>query len=240
MWSEGIPESSAVQEILHWQYYTIESMFTIVATAIAHQKAKDQSFDAKPSDYLNFYCLGNRETVKGSEAAMEPQPDTPAALLKETRRHLVYVHSKMTIVDDAVALIGSSNINQRSLDGSRDSELLMGLWQQKHLAGNKGVADGDVHAFRMQCFVHLTGVMDDAFREPSSLACVKRMNKIAEENWKLYTQEAVCDLKSYLLPYPITVTKEGRVKARTENGYFPDTKAKVTGADSLLPDFLTT
>ena len=36
----------------------------------------------------------------------------------------VYVHSKIMIVDDRVALIGSANINDRSLLGSRDSEVL--------------------------------------------------------------------------------------------------------------------
>ena len=35
----------------------------------------------------------------------------------------IYVHSKMMIVDDRYALIGSANINDRSLLGSRDSEL---------------------------------------------------------------------------------------------------------------------
>lgn len=41
----------------------------------------------------------------------------------------VYVHSKLMIIDDRVALIGSSNINDRSLLGSRDSEvhLISGL-----------------------------------------------------------------------------------------------------------------
>lgn len=35
----------------------------------------------------------------------------------------VYVHSKLMIIDDRAAIIGSSNINDRSLLGSRDSEV---------------------------------------------------------------------------------------------------------------------
>ncbi|KAI9186097.1 hypothetical protein LWI28_013766 [Acer negundo] len=35
----------------------------------------------------------------------------------------VYVHSKVMIIDDRAAFIGSSNINDRSLLGSRDSEI---------------------------------------------------------------------------------------------------------------------
>lgn len=48
----------------------------------------------------------------------------------------VYVHSKVMIVDDRCALIGSSNINDRSLLGSRDSEvsvffLVISIWRQQ-------------------------------------------------------------------------------------------------------------
>lgn len=34
------------------------------------------------------------------------------------------MHSKLMIIDDRLAVIGSSNINDRSLLGSRDSEVL--------------------------------------------------------------------------------------------------------------------
>ena len=36
-------------------------------------------------------------------------------------RSMIYVHSKLMIVDDEYLLTGSANINQRSLDGDRDS-----------------------------------------------------------------------------------------------------------------------
>lgn len=40
---------------------------------------------------------------------------------------IVYVHSKLIIVDDRVMLIGSANINDRSLLGTRDSEIGVNL-----------------------------------------------------------------------------------------------------------------
>lgn len=47
------------------------------------------------------------------------------------RPHLVtnpiYVHSKLCIADDAVTLVGSCNINDRSLNGERDSEIAVVL-----------------------------------------------------------------------------------------------------------------
>lgn len=36
---------------------------------------------------------------------------------------MIYIHSKLLIVDDAVAIIGSANINDRSLNGNGDTEL---------------------------------------------------------------------------------------------------------------------
>ena len=36
---------------------------------------------------------------------------------------MVYVHSKLLIVDDRVAVVGSANVNDRSMRGDRDTEL---------------------------------------------------------------------------------------------------------------------
>ena len=36
---------------------------------------------------------------------------------------LIYIHSKLIIVDDKILICGSANINDRSLLGSRDSEV---------------------------------------------------------------------------------------------------------------------
>ena len=41
----------------------------------------------------------------------------------EPTSEIVYVHSKFLIVDDRYALMGSANINDRSMTGKRDSEL---------------------------------------------------------------------------------------------------------------------
>ena len=36
---------------------------------------------------------------------------------------MIYVHSKMIIVDDKIVIIGSANMNYRSMTGDRDSEI---------------------------------------------------------------------------------------------------------------------
>jgi phospholipase D1/2 len=42
---------------------------------------------------------------------------------------MIYVHEKGMIVDDGYVIIGSANINQRSLEGTRDT----------HRACNRGI-----------------------------------------------------------------------------------------------------
>ena len=50
-----------------------------------------------------------------------------------------------------LVITGSANINQRSLDGDRDSELAIGAYQPKHLCSNYRDTSpkGEVHKFRM-------------------------------------------------------------------------------------------
>lgn len=51
---------------------------------------------------------------------------------------MVYVHAKGMVVDDEYVIIGSANINQRSMDGSRDTEIAMGGYQPEYTWSKKG------------------------------------------------------------------------------------------------------
>ena len=42
------------------------------------------------------------------------------------------MHSKLMIVDDEYVLLGSANINQRSQDGTRYTEIAVGASQHKY------------------------------------------------------------------------------------------------------------
>jgi len=54
------------------------------------------------------------------------------------RRFMIYVHAKGMVVDDEYIICGSANINQRSMDGSRDTEIAMGAYQPHYSWANKG------------------------------------------------------------------------------------------------------
>lgn len=48
---------------------------------------------------------------------------------------IVYVHSKLMIVDDDFVILGSANINDWSMVGDRDSELAVILTQKNKILG---------------------------------------------------------------------------------------------------------
>ncbi|XP_047949831.1 phospholipase D alpha 1-like [Salvia hispanica] len=239
MWPEGFPESAAVQTILSWQKRTMEMMYTDVAEAL---KAKGVTA-ADLRDYLTFFCLGNRETKRDGEyePPLKPERDTDYSRAQQSRRGMIYVHSKMMIVDDEYIIVGSANINQRSMDGARDSEIAMGAYQPYHLSCKKA-ARGVIYGFRMALWYEHLGLLDDAFCHPERLECIRKVNRLSEKNWDLYTAETMeGDLPGHLLPYPLLVESSGRVSELPGNENFPDTTAPVVGnVAQFYPSILTT
>jgi phospholipase D1/2 len=92
-------EGTSVRLILMCQYASIcrgeQSIFGRLKAA-----------DIEPEDYISFYSLRQWGIMSNDVLATEQ----------------LYIHAKTIIVDDRVALIGSANINERSMLGTRDSE----------------------------------------------------------------------------------------------------------------------
>lgn len=237
MWPEGVPSSVPVQEILFWQGQTMQMMYAIIAQEL---KAMDMD-DSHPQDYLNFYCLGNREEVPQDPSSSNDINNETVSASQKFQRFMIYVHSKGMIVDDEYVILGSANINQRSLAGSRDTEIAMGAYQPHYTWGQqKKHPHGQVYGYRMSLWAEHMEKIDDSFREPESLECVRRVNNIAVENWRRYTDETFTELQGHLLHYPIKVDENGKVSAFPGHETFPDVGGKVLGSRSTLPDSLTT
>ncbi|KAK9288199.1 hypothetical protein L1049_016648 [Liquidambar formosana] len=94
--------AASVRAIMHWQYRTI----CRGQNSILHNL--NDVLGPKTQDYISFY---------GLRAYGKLFDGGPVACSQ------VYVHSKVMIIDDCTTLIGSANINDRSLLGSRDSEI---------------------------------------------------------------------------------------------------------------------
>ncbi|CAM6118209.1 unnamed protein product [Calypogeia fissa] len=237
MWPEGVPESGSVQAILDWTHRTMSMMYTMIYTAL-HAAGSS----ASPKDYLNFYCLGNREAHRDGEyqPTKKPQEGSNYDLAQEHRRFMIYVHAKMMIVDDEYIIIGSANINERSMNGARDSEIAMGAWQPHHIC-KRDKPHGEIHGFRLSLWFEHLGRLHNSFLHPESVESIETINAIADETWALFTQDEPVDLPGHLLPFPVAITHDGEVRALPGIPNFPDTNAPVVGAfQDTLPSILTT
>ncbi|KAE8696119.1 Phospholipase D alpha 1 [Hibiscus syriacus] len=226
MWPEGIPESASVRAILDWQRRTMDMMYKDIVKAL-----RDNGSEENPTNYLTFFCLGNREVKKSGE--YEPsethEADTDYARAQEAR------------LDDEYIIIGSANINQRSMDGARDTEIAMRAYQPCHLSVRQP-ARGQIHGFRLALLFEHLGMLDDTFLAPESEECVHKVNQINDRHWDLYASESLeQDLPGHQLRYPIDVSSDGTVSELPGTEFSPDTKARVLGAKSdYLPPILTT
>lgn len=94
MWPEGVLDSESVQDILHWTRETMKMMYRLIGDAI-----QESGEPGHPKDYLNFFCLANREEVGKGEfvPSHSPHPGTQYWNAQKHRRFMVYVHSKLMI-----------------------------------------------------------------------------------------------------------------------------------------------
>ncbi len=96
----GFDSFKAIQAV---QYYNLRS---INLGEYSMYKALKRAGIQDPSEYITFHGMRNWSVLMGK-------------LVQE----IIYVHSKLMIVDDKYIICGSANINDRSLLGTRDSEL---------------------------------------------------------------------------------------------------------------------
>lgn len=230
MWPEGAPTSITTQRILFWQHKTMQMMYEMIYNALKEAGLENKY---EPQDYLNFFCLGNREAPDGqtpSGVGASSTEKTPQALTRKNRRFMVYVHSKGMIVDDEYVIIGSANINQRSLEGTRDTEIAMGAYQPHHTwATKRSSPHGQVYGYRMSLWAEHIGGLEEIFKRPESLECVRRVRSLSEQNWKQYIADEVTEMKGHLLKYPVEVDKFGKVKSIPGCEQFPDVGGNVIG-----------
>ncbi|XP_015910970.2 phospholipase D1 isoform X1 [Parasteatoda tepidariorum] len=97
----GTGTGTAIQAITHWNYASI-----CRGVDSLYQRLQREVGD--PSAYITFYGLRTHDIIN-----------------EKIVSELVYVHSKLLIADDRTVIIGSANINDRSLLGNRDSEIAM-------------------------------------------------------------------------------------------------------------------
>ncbi|XP_042496640.1 LOW QUALITY PROTEIN: phospholipase D beta 1-like [Macadamia integrifolia] len=213
MWPEGAPTGATTQRILFWQNKTMQMMYETIYKALEEVKLEKTY---TPEDYLNFFCLGNREALDGNyipDVQCPNAENTPQAFSQKSRRFMIYVHSKGMIVDDEYVILGSANINQRSMEGTRDTEIAMGAYQPLHTWGRKrSNPHGQVYGYRMSLWAEHIGGLEECFKHPGSLECVRKVRSLGEQNWRQFAADEVTEMKGHLLKYPVEVDPRGNVK----------------------------
>ncbi|KAL1547558.1 Phospholipase D beta 1 [Salvia divinorum] len=240
MWPEGVPSSTATQRILFWQYNTMQMMYETIYNALI-ETGLDR--EQKPEDYLNFFCLGSREpdcSRRPSSNIKKSTGNSPQALARRNRRFMIYVHSKGMIVDDEYVILGSANINQRSLEGTRDTEIAIGAYQPRHRwASQQAHPKAQIYGYRMSLWAEHTGTLEACFENPESLECVRRIRWMGQLNWQQFECEEMSTLRGHLLKYPVHVDATGKVGPLPGCETFPDIGGKIIGTFAGIQENLT-
>ncbi|XP_063823653.1 phospholipase D1 [Ostrinia nubilalis] len=108
----GAPSGTSLHAVTHWNYQSISRSKEAILTRLYEAGVED------PSQYITFHGLRTHSILDG-------EPIT----------ELVYVHSKLMIADDKIIICGSANINDRSMLGTRDSEIAVLLEDEKFIDG---------------------------------------------------------------------------------------------------------
>jgi len=144
------------------------------------------------------------------------------------------------IVDDEYVIIGSANINQRSMEGIRDTEIAMGAYQPQYTWANKVSAPrGQIYGYRMSLWAEHIGGIDEDFNYPESLECMRRVRHLGEENWKQFVADEVTEMRGHLMKYPVSVDRKGKVKPLPECATFPDLGGNICGSFMAIQENLT-
>ncbi|KAJ8409628.1 hypothetical protein AAFF_G00230290 [Aldrovandia affinis] len=133
---------SAIQAVMHFNYRTmIRGEYSIISQL-------NREMDDQWMNYISFAGLRTHAELEGR-------------LVTE----LIYVHSKMLIADDNTVIIGSANINDRSMLGKRDSEVAVIVEDTEMVTS---VMDGEEYQagkfglqLRLECFNMILGAFSD-------------------------------------------------------------------------------
>uniref|UniRef100_A0A4W6G1S2 Phospholipase n=1 Tax=Lates calcarifer TaxID=8187 RepID=A0A4W6G1S2_LATCA len=133
---------SAIQAVMHFNYRTMNRGDHSIISQLRREMG-DQ--------WINYISI----------AGLRTHADLEGKLVTE----LIYVHSKMLIADDNTVIIGSANINDRSMLGKRDSEVAVIVEDSETVAA---VMDGQPYQagkyalqLRLECFKMILGANTD-------------------------------------------------------------------------------
>ena len=255
MYPEGAPNDMIFGTIRNFEWRTIEYMLKRVDAACRKKVAEggQQYLDDEQkmpkyiwSNYLTFYCPANWNNVFTGNV---PGGDWtkvkmyPADVTKRTdkiaiaQRYMIYVHSKLMLIDDKYGIIGSANLNERSLNGNRDSEICAAFWNNVQENPSAQLSD-----FRKRIWTEHLGQawMDEAVFKvhgeltkngdlnPGSGLCAQAVLGAALHNFTQFMKgQRRSEEKGHLMCFPVNLVNDELVFDQTiigqvPNRYIPD------------------
>ncbi len=182
---------------------------------------------------------------------------THATLNEKLITELIYVHSKLMIVDDKIAIIGSANINDRSMIGKRDSEVCVIIQDE---AFEDGKMNGETFPsgtfagkLRKNLFKEHLGLIDsnplnidindpicESFYKDTWQRISKENTKIFDEVFKCIPNDAVrtiASLKKYSEEPPLAKIDPTRAEERLKDiqGFLVNLPLDFLCDENLIP-----
>jgi len=125
----------------------------------------------------------------------------------------IYVHSKLLIADDRVAILGSANINDRSQIGNRDSELAVTVRDDETVfvkldGAHMDQVSANVHLLRMRLWKKLFGLMGS--EQPANNLALCLDKPAARETWEAIQATAYTNALAYQNAFPFLARVQGQ------------------------------
>ncbi|XP_055223194.1 phospholipase D2 isoform X2 [Gorilla gorilla gorilla] len=268
-WSAGTLENSILNAYLHTiresrHFLYIENQFFISCSdgRTVLNKVGDEIVDRILKAHKTL-CRGEYSILHRLKAAMGTAwrdyisicgLRTHGELGGHPVSELIYIHSKVLIADDRTVIIGSANINDRSLLGKRDSELAVLIedteTEPSLMNGAEYQAGRFALSLRKHCFSVILGVNtrpDLDLRDPICDDFFQLWQDTAESNANIYEQIFRClpsnatrslrTLREYVAVEPLATVSPplARSELTQVQGHLVHFPLKFLEDESLLP-----
>ncbi|XP_026864371.2 phospholipase D1a [Electrophorus electricus] len=208
---------SALQAVMHFNYRTMNrGEYSIISQL--KKEMEDQ--------WMNYISFGGLRTHAELEGRLVTE--------------LIYVHSKMLIADDNTVIIGSANINDRSMLGKRDSELAVIVEDTETVSS---VMDGQEYQagkfalrLRLECFKTVLG----AFTDPTIDVSDPISDRFYKEVWMTTAgrNATIYDKVFHCLPTSLVRNMQELLNFQTKAGLVKEEPAKAQELLKKIRGFL--
>ena len=191
----GEPEKSGTLQII--LKYTFETICRNQGLSIIERLSDAMEPNGDHwEDYIGFFSLRNHQLVNGI-------PKT----------ELIYIHSKLMIIDDYYVICGSANINDRSMKGPRDSEFCALIKEKRtetvSINGKKYKTAKFASSLRKALLAEHLGINknDTRLNDPINDELHKLLWETARNNTDLYRQIFMCYPDDYYTKFSMIPNK---------------------------------